>query len=172
MRLPSPLISVRISLQKSAKCLVICSITHFKFLMLLNKFLLLLILFQECFLFSQRNTKKDQLLITLKSLSKKFTVANNHLRHKHLYQAFECSLFFLKSGNKMRLLPIWLIFRGGSRAAATSKMECFVMIVNGWKPLTIITKHSILDVAAALDPPLILILLETHDVIYETQTIT
>ena len=28
------------------------------------------------------------------------------------------------------------------------------MIVNGWKPLTIITKHSILDVATALDPPL------------------
>ena len=24
-------------------------------------------------------------------------------------------------------------FRGGSRAAATSKMECFVIIVNGWK---------------------------------------
>ena len=33
-------------------------------------------------------------------------------------------------------------------------MECFVIIVNGWKPLTIITKHFILDVAAALDPPL------------------
>ena len=44
--------------------------------------------------------------------------------------------------------------RGGSRTAATSKIECFVIIVNGWKPLTIITKHSILDVAAALDPPL------------------
>ena len=44
--------------------------------------------------------------------------------------------------------------RGGSRAAAASKMECFVIIVNGWKPLTIITKHSILFVAAALDPPL------------------
>ena len=42
--------------------------------------------------------------------------------------------------------------RGGSRAAAaSSKMECFLIIVNGWKPLTIITKHSILDVAAALD---------------------
>ena len=41
--------------------------------------------------------------------------------------------------------------RGGSRAAATSKMECFVTIVNGWKLLTIITKYSILDVAAALD---------------------
>ena len=44
--------------------------------------------------------------------------------------------------------------RGGSRAAATSKMERFVIIVNGFQPLTIITKRSILDVAAALDPPL------------------
>ena len=43
---------------------------------------------------------------------------------------------------------------GGSSAAAASKMECFVIIVNGFQPLTIITKHSILDVAAALDPPL------------------
>ena len=42
----------------------------------------------------------------------------------------------------------------GSGAAATSKMERFVIIVNGWKPLTIIAKRSILDVAAALDPPL------------------
>ena len=47
------------------------------------------------------------------------------------------------------------ISRGGSRAAATSKMKCFLIIVNGRKPLTIITKHSILDVAAALDPSLI-----------------
>ena len=43
--------------------------------------------------------------------------------------------------------------RGRSRAAATFKMERFVIIVNGWKPLTITTKRSILDVAAALDPP-------------------
>ena len=50
--------------------------------------------------------------------------------------------------------PIYDKNRGGSRAAATSKMECFVIIGNGWKPLTIITKHSILDVAAVLDPPL------------------
>ena len=41
--------------------------------------------------------------------------------------------------------------RDGSRAAATSKMERFVIIVNGFQPLTIITKLSILDVAAALD---------------------
>ena len=45
--------------------------------------------------------------------------------------------------------------RSGYRAAATSKMERFVIIVNGFQPLTIITKRSILDVAAALDPLLI-----------------
>ena len=33
-------------------------------------------------------------------------------------------------------------------------MERLMIIVNGWKPLTIITKHSILDAAAVLDPPL------------------
>ena len=33
-------------------------------------------------------------------------------------------------------------------------MERFVIIVNGFQPLTIITKRSILDVAAVLDPPL------------------
>ena len=43
--------------------------------------------------------------------------------------------------------------RGGSRGAATSKMERFVIIVNGSKPLTIILKRSILDVAAALNQP-------------------
>ena len=36
-------------------------------------------------------------------------------------------------------------------------MECFVIIVNGCQPLTIITKRSILNVAAALDPPLLTI---------------
>ena len=33
-------------------------------------------------------------------------------------------------------------------------MKCFVVIVNGFQPLTIITNHSILDVAAGLDPSL------------------
>ena len=44
--------------------------------------------------------------------------------------------------------------RGRSRTVATSKVELFLIIVNGWKPLTIITKSSILDASAALDPPL------------------
>ena len=47
------------------------------------------------------------------------------------------------------------INRGGSTDAATFKMESFLITVNGWKALTIITKHSILNDAAALDPPLI-----------------
>ena len=44
--------------------------------------------------------------------------------------------------------------RGGSTTAATSKIEPFVTIVNGSKPLTIIAKSSILHAAAVLDPPL------------------
>ena len=42
--------------------------------------------------------------------------------------------------------------RGGSRTSATSKMGDFVIIVNGFQLLTIITKRSILDVATGLDP--------------------
>ena len=44
--------------------------------------------------------------------------------------------------------------RGGSRAIATSRTERFVIIVNGFQPLTMITKRSILDGATILDPPL------------------
>ena len=55
----------------------------------------------------------------------------------------------------LRLTKIKPFTRGGSRAAATSKMEPFVIIVNGFQPLTIIAKRSILNVAAALDPLLL-----------------
>ena len=45
--------------------------------------------------------------------------------------------------------------RGGSRSsAATSKMERFVIIVNGFQLLTIVTKRSIFSIASALDQPL------------------
>ena len=44
--------------------------------------------------------------------------------------------------------------RGRSRTVVTYKMEHFVTIVNGFQPLTIVTKCSILDIAAVLDPPL------------------
>ena len=55
-----------------------------------------------------------------------------------------------------RLLQMLILtknIRGGSRAGATSKMEHI-----RFQPLTIITKHFILDVAAALDPLLKLLL--------------
>ena len=42
--------------------------------------------------------------------------------------------------------------RGGSRTAATAKMDLFLIIVNVFQPLTIITKCSILGVAVVLDP--------------------
>ena len=48
------------------------------------------------------------------------------------------------------------MIRGGSRTAATSKMELFVIIFNGLQPLTIVTKCPILYVAAVLDPPLMI----------------
>ena len=55
-------------------------------------------------------------------------------------------------------------FRGGSRTAATSKMELFVIIINGFQPLTFITKCSILDAAAVLDPPLQIDLLASTEI--------
>ena len=45
-----------------------------------------------------------------------------------------------------------ILLRGGSRTAVTSKMELFVITVNGFQQLTIITKCSILDATAVLDP--------------------
>ena len=56
--------------------------------------------------------------------------------------------------NSKKCVATYLNCRVASRTAATSKMERFVIIVNGFQPLTIITKRSILDVAAGLDPPL------------------
>ena len=63
--------------------------------------------------------------------------------------------------NKWYLHVFWFICRDGSRTATKSKMECFVIIVNSFQPLTIIAKHSILDVAAVL-APLLIWLLENH----------
>ena len=45
-------------------------------------------------------------------------------------------------------------------------MEHFVIIVNGFQPLTVIPKSSILDVAAILDPPLIVILFYELNIFY------
>ena len=77
-----------------------------------------------------------------------------------LLGAMLCNVI-IKVVYEVRILPLPIleihvfISRGRSRAAATSKMDGLVIIVNGWKSLTIITKHSILDVTVALDPSLI-----------------
>ena len=59
---------------------------------------------------------------------------------------------------------IQIYFWDRSRPAATSTMEHFVMIVNSWKPLTIITKSSTLNVAAVLDPLLIMKIFVYHSI--------
>lgn len=41
---------------------------------------------------------------------------------------------------------------GGSRIPTTSKMDIFLIIVNGWKSLTDVTKSSVLVFAAFLHP--------------------
>ena len=51
---------------------------------------------------------------------------------------------------------IMTVPRGGLRTAATSKVELFVIIVNGFnQSLTIITKSSTQDAAAVPDPPML-----------------
>ena len=45
-------------------------------------------------------------------------------------------------------------------------MEHFVITVNGWKSLTVMTKSSILDVAAVLDPAVLVILLLNFMLLY------
>ena len=43
-------------------------------------------------------------------------------------------------------------------------MERFVIILNGFQPLTVMTKRSILDIAVVLDPPL-----TTHEFVNFTE---
>ena len=57
------------------------------------------------------------------------------------------------------LISILTVTRGGKRTAATSKMECFVIIANGWKSLTIITKYSTWHVTTVLDPALVILVI-------------
>ena len=62
------------------------------------------------------------------------------------------ALLKLMLSNTKKIIKTCGRTRGRSRAVTISKMERFVIIVNSWKPLTIITKRSILDVATSLDP--------------------
>ena len=68
-----------------------------------------------------------------------------------------CCMKLAEPQNKVPIIhTYYIILRAASRAAAASKMERSVIIINGFQPLTIITKRFILDVTLALDPPLVL----------------
>ena len=45
-----------------------------------------------------------------------------------------------------------IISRDGYRTPPISKMDYSVIIPKGWRPLTIVTKSSILDIIGDLDP--------------------
>ena len=51
-------------------------------------------------------------------------------------------------------------------------MERFVIIGNGFQPLNIIAKHSILDVVAVLDPPLWLKVVRPDQFYWKNETIS
>ena len=52
--------------------------------------------------------------------------------------------------NSLQKVLLFPIVRGGSRAAATSKMERFVIIANGFQPLTIY--HKVLHLGCCSSP--------------------
>ena len=75
------------------------------------------------------------------------------------YNGNKISLFILSDENGakenetlLKIEKVFAVCRGAYRTATTSKMELFVIIVNDFQPLTIITKSSILDVVAIPDP--------------------
>ena len=72
-------------------------------------------------------------------------------RHKQRYPCRNMILFNLTFNENVRKKKK-LIDQHLQNLFNTFKI--LLIIVNGWKPLTIITKRSILDVAAALDLPL------------------
>ena len=55
-----------------------------------------------------------------------------------IFSLFSLLLTFTTTLGETLKFILVLMIRGGSRAAATFKMECFMIIVNGWIPLTII----------------------------------
>ena len=51
---------------------------------------------------------------------------------------------------------------GVSRILGTSKVDLFKKLVNGFQPLTYVTKNSVVHVAGVLDPPLKSVLTIMH----------
>ena len=88
------------------------------------------------------------ILITIAGMSVHQTLILSLLIFRETPKTF---LDALVTSNRHLIFSHLITSRGGSRTVATSKMDHFVIIVNCWKPLTIITKSFILDVVAVLD---------------------
>ena len=58
----------------------------------------------------------------------------------YIQQAVKKESFLLFSFKSVLVTTLEILNRGGSRTATTTKVELFVIIVNRWKPLIIITK--------------------------------
>ena len=120
-----------------------------------------------------------KMILKVKNRSYSYEINRPRLRHGRKYTKYKmwsgtimviCINPFITGEREMKvrhervkqhLRNIWSsihekVIRCGSRTAATSKMELFVTIANGFQSLTISTKFSILDVEAVLYPPLII----------------
>ena len=84
------------------------------------------------------------------------TLSKTYMAERFLKSSYRLKPFnYFPLTNTFKVLIYdWHWVQRRIRTAATSKMERFVIIVNGFQPLTIITKSSILDVASVLDSPL------------------
>ena len=81
-------------------------------------------------------------------LCNSFIVRAQHPQRENLIKLFKWKIMWREVTYDLKLETV---LRDASRTAATSKMEFFVIIFTGFQPLTIVTKSSILDVAAILD---------------------
>ena len=112
-------------------------------------------------MFLEKVVLKNFAALTRKYLSQvlSFVLLSVNLLKKELNCGYLFCLFLFFTGT-YSLQHLWSaasVFRCGCRTATTSKMELFVIIADSFQPLTIIIKSAILDIAAALDPPLLFI---------------
>ena len=90
---------------------------------------------------NQADSEKQFSQVCLKQVGLKISENMHQCICHGIYSKFSCKflvLDYLCNGLHYFSFPLsFLVFRGGSRTAATSKMERFVIIVNGWKPIIV-----------------------------------
>ena len=76
--------------------------------------------------------------------------------HQQILQKLAVEMFKVSSGLSPEIINETFQFRKQRRIQDCCDIQDGVLCdnINGWKPSTIITKRSLLDVAAVIDPPL------------------